>query len=165
MSGIRLIIFDWGDTLMRDFPEQAGPMAYWPEVQLMPGAVNLLDYLHGRFACCVASNAGDSDAELLRKALERVEIAHYFNMIVTSKKIGCSKPDPLFFERVCTLAGFRPQETASVGNDYDKDIVPARSAGLFTVWYLPTGERTSMPGADVIVRSLDELIDHTCKMM
>jgi len=28
MNKTKAIIFDWGDTVMRDFPEYQGPMAY-----------------------------------------------------------------------------------------------------------------------------------------
>jgi putative hydrolase of the HAD superfamily len=34
----RCLLFDWGDTLMRVFPEYVGPMAAWPKVEAMPHA-------------------------------------------------------------------------------------------------------------------------------
>jgi len=34
---IRALIFDWGDTVMRVFPEFSGPMAHWPRVEAVHG--------------------------------------------------------------------------------------------------------------------------------
>lgn len=65
---IRLIIFDWGDTLMRDYPEKAGPMYVWDHVECIEGVPELIAYLHGRYTLCVATNAGVSDTEAMRKA-------------------------------------------------------------------------------------------------
>ena len=31
------ILFDWGDTLMRVFPEFEGPMFTWPRVEVVSG--------------------------------------------------------------------------------------------------------------------------------
>ncbi len=35
--GGRAILFDWGDTLMRVFPEYDGPMYAWPRVEAVEG--------------------------------------------------------------------------------------------------------------------------------
>ena len=59
---VKAVVCDWGDTLMRVFEFQ-GPMAYWPHVALVPGVAEALEQLAGQVTLCVASNAGDSDAE------------------------------------------------------------------------------------------------------
>ena len=63
---IRAIVFDWGDTLMRDFG-LPGPMALWPRVEVLPGAAAALEVLHERYRLAVASNAGESGADLIRQ--------------------------------------------------------------------------------------------------
>ncbi|NLE77029.1 MAG: HAD family hydrolase, partial [Chloroflexi bacterium] len=45
---LQAILFDWGDTLMQDFPQFPGPMAQWPRVAAMPGALEALAALQGR---------------------------------------------------------------------------------------------------------------------
>jgi len=45
MNKIKAIIFDWGDTVMCDFPEYTGPMAYWPKVEVVPGIEKALQQL------------------------------------------------------------------------------------------------------------------------
>ncbi|RPJ49817.1 MAG: GNAT family N-acetyltransferase, partial [Chloroflexi bacterium] len=47
------LVFDWGNTLMRVFPEYSGPMASWPEVADVDGAVNALEALLGRHTMVV----------------------------------------------------------------------------------------------------------------
>ena len=47
MSGMgresRCVLFDWGDTLMRDFPEFSGPMASWSHVEALPNVKEVLE--------------------------------------------------------------------------------------------------------------------------
>jgi putative hydrolase of the HAD superfamily len=158
MSRIQFVVFDWGDTLMRDLPEFAGhgAMVYWPRVELCPGAVEALRAMHGRRVCCVASNAGDSDAYLMGLALERVGISHFFDHLWTSKELGAAKPDPAFFEAILDRLQAEPRACVMVGNDYQKDIVSAKSAGLWTVWLAPASAVTAA-AADAIIHSLADL--------
>jgi FMN phosphatase YigB (HAD superfamily) len=154
---IRAIVFDWGDTLMKDFPEYSGPMVFWPRVEIMPGVYELLDLIHERFTCCVASSAGDSDAELMGLALERVNIRKYFNYLFTSKKLGYKKPEIEFFLEICRRLGIIPNECLMIGNDYLKDIVPAKEGELNTVLVAVKAKRTDFPKADFLIDSLEEL--------
>jgi len=154
---IRAIVFDWGDTLMKDFPEYSGPMVFWPRVEIMPGVYELLDLIHKRFTCCVASNAGDSDAELMGLALERVNIREYFNYLFTSKELGYKKPEIEFFLEICRRLGIIPNECLMIGNDYLKDIVPAKEGELNTVLVAVKAKRTDFPKADFLIDSLEEL--------
>ncbi|MEJ5302943.1 MAG: HAD-IA family hydrolase [Bacteroidales bacterium] len=136
---IRLIIFDWGDTLMRDYPGKAGPMYVWDHVECIEGVPELLAYLHGRYTLCVATNAGVSDTEAMRKALRRVNIEHYFSGFFSSKDLGVAKPDPRFFLNICAEMNVEPQHSLMIGNDYEKDICGAFQAGLFTVLFREKG--------------------------
>ena len=38
----RCILLDWGDTVMRVFPENAGPMFTWPRVEELDGIKEVL---------------------------------------------------------------------------------------------------------------------------
>lgn len=78
-QAVKAVIFDWGDTLMRDYPEKPGPMYLWDEVSLLDGAEVLLKYLKGKYLLAVATNAECSNTEAMVKALQRVGIAHYFD--------------------------------------------------------------------------------------
>ncbi|MGG1550306.1 HAD family hydrolase [Paenibacillus ferrarius] len=161
---IKVLLFDWGDTLMFDFKDQIGTMAYWEHVEIIPYIDEALFHLHNKYKCAVASNAGDSNIVQLRMALERVHINHFFDDFFISSELGVVKPNPEFYLSIIKRLGVRPDECIMIGNDYCKDIVPAKSVGLKTIWYtseLMSGDNLS---ADVIVNSMDKLIDAVDKV-
>ena len=152
------IIFDWGNTLMRDFPEKPGPMCDWDYVELMPGVEETLSYLAERYVLTVATNAGESDTEHMIKALTKVHIEGFFIFKYSSKDLGVNKPDPNFFEEVCNRSGFKPEETIMIGNDYKKDIVGAKAAGMHTILYNHENHTCDMTAADYVVEDLGKII-------
>jgi FMN phosphatase YigB (HAD superfamily) len=149
------VVFDWGDTLMRDL-QSPGPMALWPRVEVVEGVVEALETLHGRLRCCVASGAGESDAELMAQALERVGLRRFFRGLWTSKELGISKQEPAFYRALLDRLGLPAAACVMVGNDYDKDILPAKAAGMRTVWLAgsPSGDAAA---ADAIIHSMADL--------
>jgi HAD superfamily hydrolase (TIGR01509 family) len=157
MEIIKLVIFDWGDTVMRDFPEYKGPMIHWPYVEVIDGAEEALKSIHQEFICCLASNAGDSDAAMMGLALEQVKIRQYFQYLFTSKELGTKKPNHDFYETILEKLNVKPEECIAVGNDYEKDILPAGTIGIKTIWLI-CGEN-AVPGKipDVIIQSMHEL--------
>ncbi len=140
MLKIETIIFDWGDTLIRDFPQYDGPMAEWPEVELMPEVEKTLQELSRGFNLFVASNAGSSDAELVEKALQRVGIAPYFKAIFTGIELESKKPELAFYRNLCRKIGTPPGRCLMVGDNLEKDIIPARRIGMQAAWFSPEGE-------------------------
>jgi putative hydrolase of the HAD superfamily len=152
---IRAVIFDWGDTLMRDL-QYPGAMVHWPRVELVPGAVEALEAIEGQYICCLASNAGDSDAALMAQALDRAGIRRYFDHLWTSRELGANKPDTRFFQAVLQNLRLAPTECVFVGNDYQKDIVPAKASGMRTVWLAPPALADDS-AADRTIARLEEL--------
>ncbi|MFC4776110.1 HAD family hydrolase [Paenibacillus sp. GCM10023252] len=156
---IKALIFDWGDTVMIDDPNKHEPMADWQEVQLVPGIIDALEYLNNHFILCIASNARESDASLMRRALERVNVLHFFNYSFTSKELGATKPNPLFFKSLINEMGLQFSDCIMIGNDYQKDIVGASQIGLKTIWFNPSN--ISIPSdliADDEISSMNDLV-------
>lgn len=164
MSRIKALIFDWGDTLMRDFTEFDTAMVYWPKVEIIPGVAEALQELHPRFTCCVASNAGVSDAELMGQALARVDIRQYFHHLYTSRELGAPKPEPGFFMAILERINAAPEECIMVGNDYQKDIAGAKAVGLHTIFLTTETDPTAVPAADVLIDSMQGLVDAVQKI-
>ncbi|GAB4308561.1 MAG: hypothetical protein Kow0097_09190 [Candidatus Bipolaricaulota bacterium] len=158
-SPIRAVLFDWGGTLMREFPEFAGPMAGWPRVEAVPGVEEALRALHGRYALAVATNAALSDERLVRAALARVGLAVYVSMVVTARELGMNKPDPAFFHAVLERIGCGAAEAVMVGDGYGTDIVGAKATGLRAVWFNPAGVPCPLvhPVHDAEIRTLPDL--------
>jgi putative hydrolase of the HAD superfamily len=130
---ITTVIFDWGDTVMRDFPDNSGPMYTWDHVEWIPGAKELLQKLFGRFRLVIATNAGESDTADMIKALDRLDATRFFAAYFSSKDLGVSKPDPEFFFSICKRLNTSPAQCVFIGNSYEKDIVGAAKAGMMTV--------------------------------
>ena len=164
MSNVKALVFDWGDTLMRDFSEYQGPMVHWPRVEVIPGVPDVLPQLHEQMTCCVASNAGDSDAELMGLALARVGIRQYFHHLVTSRELGATKPDPTFFREILRRLAVEPQACIMIGNDYLKDIVPAKSTGMRTVWFSEAPVTEPASCADAVLHSMKDLVATVMKI-
>jgi putative hydrolase of the HAD superfamily len=157
MNTIRAVIFDWGDTVMCDFPEYPGPMAYWPKVEAVPGIEKALQHLPKDFICSLASNAVASDAELMGLALSRVNLRQYFQYLFTSRELGYKKPDPAFYREILRRLQLKPEDCIAVGNSYEKDILPAKTVGMHTIWYLTHPGSVPAPCADFTLTSMDEL--------
>ncbi|EKQ54720.1 MULTISPECIES: HAD family hydrolase [unclassified Clostridium] len=161
---IKAIIFDWGDTLMRDYKEYNGAMVNWPRVEAISGVKESLDKLNESYICCVASNAGDSDVELMGKALERVGIRKYFKYLFTSNELGCSKPSIEFFNEISRRIYIEARECIMVGNDYFKDIAPAKYIGMRTILLSEESNQSLMAYADVVITSMKELISAVAEL-
>ncbi len=152
---VRVVLFDWGNTLMVD-DGRPGPMLAWPQVAAVPGAAEALTALHGRFRLCVATNADDSGADDVMAALERVGLERYIDRVFSSHDLGARKPDPAFYAAV--LDGLRaddaagrttspsdetrrpeailhPAQVVMVGDNYANDVAGAIVAGLKAVWF------------------------------
>ena len=79
-----------------------------------------------------------------------------------SAELGVEKPDPKLFAHTLEQAGVPADRVAMVGDRLDRDITPARSLGMRTIWVLrneapdePTKEQLAVP--DEVVRALDEV--------
>jgi len=155
---IRALVFDWGNTVMRDFPEYPGPMALWPHVEAIPGIAEALAQLRPRYRLALATNAASSGADLVGQALARVGLEDYFT-IFAARDLGTCKPEPAFFARVLDGLGCAPQEAAMVGDDYRVDIVGAKAAGLRAIWFNPSAAPCPLlhPQHDAEVRTMAQL--------
>ena len=157
MNNIKFLLFDWGDTLMVDYSEYNGPMVTWERVSPMPEVLDTLPIISKKFHCAVASNAVESNAELMKQALQRIDIDKYFNLFITSKELGAIKPSPSFFNGIANNLNLSTSEICMIGNDYEKDIVGAKNTGMITI--LITSQQGLFPCADYVIPSFGSLIN------
>lgn len=156
-GGFQGVIWDWGDTLMRDIPCQAGPMVQWPRVEAMPGAAEALEALAEIPVHCVATNAQDSRGEEVAEALARVGLRKGLTHFLTSGELGVAKPDPAFFRRVAEILSIPPSGLLSIGNHPGKDILPARAVGMATILVASDLGDEEAAGVDLVVPDLHHL--------
>ncbi|MDP4268129.1 MAG: HAD family hydrolase [Bacteroidota bacterium] len=161
MNKYKSIVFDWGNTLMIDYPEMKGPMCYWDKVSLVDNVKEVLDILSEKYDCFVASNAGDSDTNLMINALKLVDIDRYFKGFYTSIDLGYSKPDLMYFRTILEQTGYSADEIIMVGNDYNKDIVPAKKVGMKTIYFAyPDIIDAKTDDADQVIYNFKDLLFH-----
>jgi FMN phosphatase YigB (HAD superfamily) len=85
--------------------------------------------------------------------------APYLTVIVDSRCVGLYKPDPAIFIYAAAKLGLRPSTVLMVGDSFDRDIRPARSAGMKTAW-LEGPSRRPCPDQSLIdlrLRAIAEL--------
>lgn len=131
------LLFDWGDTLMRVFPQYPGPMSTWPRVEAMPQAVEALASLQPAYTLCLATNAADSHEAEIRAALARVGLDAYLERVYCYRKIGHKKPSPEFFAYILEDLQLPAARAVMIGDDYEADILGALHCGLRAVWLHP----------------------------
>jgi len=101
----KCVLFDWGDTLMRVFPEFDAPMCAWPQVEAMPQAKETLATLAPEWLLGLATNAAESDPDEIRAALNRVHLGQWLDKVYCYKTIHDLKDLPQALISLCG-AGF-----------------------------------------------------------
>ena len=139
MSGIarecRCILLDWGNTLMRDFPEFTGPMAAWHHVEALPNVREVLAELQSQWTLALATNSIDSDEAAIWKALDRVGLCALLDKVYCFQSIGHSKPAPDFFNYIVKDLGMDRRRMVMVGDEFEKDVLGANRSGIRGIWF------------------------------
>lgn len=134
-----LFLFDWGNTLMKVFPDETGPMYQWKRVELCPGADRMLEVVSGHHSCYLVTNAADSSRKEIEVALERVGILNCFSGIFCSRDSGYMKPSRDYFLYILDALDCLPDSIVMVGDDPATDCRWAAENGARTVLYDPAG--------------------------
>lgn len=101
--------------------------------RLVPGAIELLDYLKGKgYKLCILSNGF---IEVQHRKLESAGIAPYFTRMVLSDEIGINKPDRRLFDYALQVTDSIAEETLMIGDNYDADILGAMHAGWGQIYF------------------------------
>lgn len=96
-------------------------------------AIPTLERLRDRgYRLGLISNAGD-DANVQR-LVDQAALRPYFDIILSSAKLGIRKPNPRIFEHALNHLGTPPAQAAMVGDTLGADILGAQNAGIFAIW-------------------------------
>ncbi|MFM2642507.1 HAD family hydrolase [Vibrio chagasii] len=155
----KTVLFDWGNTLMIDFPDAQGKMCDWETVKEVSGAKALLAELSKHHNIYIATNAADSSKTDIIRAFERVGLSKYIDGYFCKASIGLSKYEPGFYPAIISQLGIKPQEITMIGDTLEKDIYPALEAGLQAVWLNTEGAITDTSLSIVEVQNLTELLE------
>ncbi|MBJ2148788.1 HAD family hydrolase [Vibrio sp. IB15] len=155
----KTVLFDWGNTLMIDFPDAQGKMCDWEIVQEVSGAQALLAELSKHHNIYIATNAADSSKTDIIWAFERVGLSQYIDGYFCKASIGLSKYEPGFYPAIISQLGIKPKESTMIGDTLEKDIYPALEAGLQAVWLNTEGTIADTNLPIVEVKNLTELLE------
>ncbi|HEY8513815.1 MAG TPA: YjjG family noncanonical pyrimidine nucleotidase [Cyclobacteriaceae bacterium] len=122
---------------------------------LMPYALDTLQYLSGRYSLTVITNGFD---EIQKMKLESGNLASFFNHVVTSQKAGHRKPAKEIFEYALRSNAVQPQEALMVGDNLITDIGGACNASIDTAFFNPERMLHDTP-VNYEIASLKELCD------
>jgi YjjG family noncanonical pyrimidine nucleotidase len=107
------------------------------KAHLTEAARDILEYLHGRYQMHIITNGF---AEIQAVKMASADIAHFFEHVVTTTAAEAKKPDPRIFHYALRVSGAGVGESLMLGDNYEADILGARSVGLDTVFYNTNGE-------------------------
>ena len=128
----------------------------------LPGAVSLVNALHGKVKMGIITN-GFTSLQQIR--LERTGLRDRFDLLVISEEVGVAKPDPRIFDYALEQAGSPDRSRVlMVGDTAESDILGGINAGLSTCW-LNAHHREQPEGIAPTwtVSSLHELEQLLCK--
>lgn len=96
-------------------------------------AIPTLELLRDRgYRLGLISNAGD-DANVQR-LVDQAALRPYFDIILSSAKLGIRKPNPRIFEYALNYLETPPFKAVMVGDTLGADVLGAHNAGLLAIW-------------------------------
>jgi len=151
------VLFDWGDTVMRDDPAMVTPMVEWETIEVVDGIPEVLAYLHssGR-RIVLATSAAISDESQIRGALARGGLDTYFSHIYCFKNTKLPK-GTAFYHHVLNGLKISASDALMVGDSFEKDVQIPNSLGMFAVWFNPRSDETDNGHLHITVHSMQEL--------
>ena len=84
--------------------------------------------------------------------------APHLSVIVDSRLIGWSKPDPAIFHHAIRELGSQAGDVLMVGDSFERDIRPAKSIGMKTAW-LESASQRERPDLSLVDFRLRHLAD------
>lgn len=151
------VLFDWGDTVMRDHPEITTPMVEWETLEVIEGVADALDYLHasGR-RIVLATSASISDENQIWGALARCGLDKYFSKIYCFKNTNLSKSEA-FYRHILQDLNAPASDVLMVGDTFEKDVQIPNKLGIFAVWFNPHSEETRNDNLNLTIHSILDL--------
>ncbi len=92
---------------------------------------------------CLICNTGWFSARAITMALERHDLARFFDSFVYSDEVGAAKPSSKIFDVALKAMETPASETVHIGNTLTTDVKGALNAGLHAVHFHPGGKCAS----------------------
>ncbi|MEZ5536612.1 MAG: HAD family hydrolase [Thiolinea sp.] len=136
---------DWVEAAFEHFLQARN------QVDFFPGVLEQLQQLRQENYILGSITNGNAD-------VHSVGLGDIFHFSHNSASAGVSKPHPAIFEQALEISGLQSHQMVYVGDDPEKDIIGASSAGLRTIWYNPFRRELSRAATpDAIMTSFNQL--------
>lgn len=94
----------------------------------------------------------------LEVLLEEAGLLALLDTVIESARVGIAKPDPRMYRLAAERLGLPPSDIVMVGDNFERDVRPAKQIGMGTVWLRRGNAKPPEPGmADRVVATLDEI--------
>lgn len=122
--------------------------AYERHWRSVPGAMRLAEALRARgIPLVIVTNNNEREQQL---KLERTQLTPYVHALVTSERIGVTKPGAAIFHAALEHAGVPIGDAVMLGDAWPTDIEGAIALGLRAVWINRFGESHAHAGVTEI---------------
>lgn len=159
----RFNISDSIEKIKSDWDEMSHDM-YCTRVNLKSGVKKILDYLKN-MEIKIAIGTSNSYS-LASDVLKALNIAEYFDTIVTSGMVGKGKPNPDVYLEAARQLNVMPNNCI-VFEDVVQGILAGKNAGMTVVGVYDEASKDTTDKkkqlADYYVESIDEFIENYCK--
>ncbi len=132
---------------------------YWgymlEHMTLFPGVLEMFEHLKRdniKIAVCT-----DLTAHIQHRKLKKLGIWKYIDVLVTSEEADAEKPDKRMFELVIKKLHMHPQELVYVGDNFKKDIIGSKDAGILPIWFNVKRDEKTCGAVFTEVKSFQEL--------
>lgn len=114
---------------------------------------NVLLQLKEKYPLALVSNFYGN----ISTVLDEMQLNGIFTAVIESAVVGIRKPDPRIFSLGVEALRLDAKSVVVVGDSYEKDIVPARSAGCQTVWVKGEGWTDTEPDGLCAYRTISHV--------
>jgi HAD superfamily hydrolase (TIGR01549 family) len=123
------------------------------KIDVLPGVKEVLADLSRKYKLAIVANAVTNVSRL---ALEKLDLAKYFEYIVLSRDLGVRKPDLEIFVYALRSLWVKGSEAVHVGGSLEIDVQGGKNAGMNTVWIKGDEEVTNI-SPDYVISNITEL--------
>ena len=109
---------------------------------LFEDAIDVLTYLQNKYQMHIITNGFE---EVQLKKLKNSNLLPFFDQIITSEKVGFKKPNLKIFNYALNVANAKADESIMIGDNFQADILGAKSAGMHTIFCEFNGEVATEP--------------------
>ncbi|MCL5874157.1 MAG: HAD family hydrolase [Candidatus Thermoplasmatota archaeon] len=120
-------------------------------LRLRPDFINFISTVRKKFQVVMVT---DADNLYTERTLNALEIAEYFDTIVTAEMVRAPKPDPRIFN-VALKESHNPSKVVFIGDSERRDIEGAKRMKFFTI---KMDDGLSQTVADRTVHNFDEVL-------